>query len=138
MQSVGVRIPRDIEPVPRHFFTVTRRLEVEVDHLFIRLGGLVCFEESDLGGGRWQAGQGEGDAADQRRPRGLGLRHQSRLIEPGQEEPVEFILSPRRIFHGGRRRLGRWFEGPVLLIRSPLFDPAANGLLLFVGQFLLG
>ena len=67
MQAVRVAIPHQVEPITRHVFAESFRLEQPIDHAFVRTRLVVVQERIDLGRRRRQAGQIERRAADQRR-----------------------------------------------------------------------
>ena len=63
--AVGVGVAGEVEPVPAPALAVVRRREQPVDHLLVGVGRLVVEERVDLLRRRRQAGQVEGDAADE-------------------------------------------------------------------------
>ena len=123
MQPVRVAVARGIEPVPRHVFTVARRLQQAVHDALVGVGILVREQRLDLGERRRQPGQVKGHAPQQRFLGGLGRRRQAVRVELRQNERVN-----RRPHHGPglhRRHRGtlRRFKGPMPLVVRALFEP---------------
>ena len=122
--AVGVGVAGARRASGRHALAVARRGEQAIDHLLVGVRRLVREEGIDLRGRRRQAGQVERDAADQRRPVGLGRRRQPFLFEAGQDEGVDADCGPSR---GPSRRAaaaGRGSKAQCLPHVAALVDPA--------------
>ena len=79
LERVGLvlAVPGDVEPVPAPALAVVRRGQQPVDDPGEGVGRIIAEEGRDLLGGRRQADQVEGDAADQGRLVGRRRRRQS-------------------------------------------------------------
>ena len=82
--AVGIRITGNIEPVPRPTFAVVWRIEQSVDHPLVSLGGGVREKAIDLLARRWQPGEIEGCAAQEREPVRLGRERRPTFAEVRQ------------------------------------------------------
>ena len=125
LEAVGIGVARGIEPGQRHAFAVVRGGEQAIDEAFVGAGFFVGQEGSEFGGRGREAGEIQADAADQRRPRGLGRRGQFFGFEAGEDEAVDGILNPVFAADGRRRRARRGGERPMRRERRAFGDPAA-------------
>lgn len=138
LEAVGIGVARGIEPGQRHAFAVVRGGEQAIDEAFVGAGFFVGQEGSEFGGRGREAGEIQADAADQRRPRGLGRRGQFFGFEAGEDEAVDGILNPVFAADGGRRRACRGGERPMRRERRAFGDPAAQGVFLRGGKDAVG
>ena len=111
--AVGIGVAREVEPVARPLLAEVRRGERAVDHALVCVGAGVLEEGGDFGGRRRQSGQVERHAADQGRFRGFGRRLDVFGVEPGQDEIVDRIASPRGVANGRRSGAADRLERPV-------------------------
>ena len=117
--AVGVGVAREIEPLHGHALAVMRRVEQTIDLLLVGVGRLVGEERRDLFGSGRQAGEVEGDAAEQGDAVGFGRGLQAFGFEPGEDEVVDRIRDPRGVLH---RRHG----GPDRARRRPSAFPISR------------
>ena len=118
VEPVRVGIAGDVEPVPAPPLAVARRRQQTLDHPFVGVGPLVGEERVDLGRGRRQAGQVEGDPPQQLTPAGGGDRGKPLRLEPGQDEPVDRAARPAPAADGGGLGTGHRPERPVRAART--------------------
>ena len=138
VQAVSVAVARLVEPVVRHVLAVMRRGEQARDDLVVSVGRLIGDEGIDFRGRRRETGEVEGDAPEECFAVGLRGAGEPFLLQALVDEGVDRIGDWRlAIANCWHCRLHRHFEGPVLLIRSPLLDPFADGGLLLGGQRLV-
>ncbi len=118
----------DVEPIGGHTFAVARGGEKAVDQIFDRRLGVFdggACDGVDFGGGGREAGEIEGEAADEGGGIGGGLEGESAAGEAGSGETVEWIFDFRLgIFERGRGDGGEGFEGPVGGVGGAFVDPA--------------
>ena len=120
MQTMRVGIPGHIQPVLGHFFTVTGRCQISVDHSFIGTGCGIAEVFVDFLNGGWQPGDRKRDTANQGFAIGFRLNMQSRLLQTDIEKSVHGMSCPG---HFGERRIRNRLKCPVLLIACSLLNP---------------
>lgn len=110
----AVRITHDIEPVPRPALAEAFGLEECVHDLREGdvIGGRIAQEGLDLGLRRRQAAQIEGRTANKRRTGGIADGTEVFLFETSENEAVEVVLRPRRVFRGWNSRTLEPLVGP--------------------------
>ena len=102
-------------------FAVTWRSEETVDEFFVGVGSGVVEKGVDFGEGRREAGEVEGDAANEGFAGGFRGEGEALFLEGAQEEAVDGVAA------AGWRGFGDWGdEGPVAFVGSALGDPAAE------------
>ena len=116
--------PHDVEPADRHPLTVVRVGKHPLHEPAIGVGSRIAHEGIDLLRRRRQAGEVEGEPADERAPVGLGGGPEAERRQPLADHVVD-RMGPRR--HG---RFYRGLVGPVLLVRGAFVDPASEQRLL--------
>ena len=138
VQAMGVGVAGGVEPEPGLFFAVVGRGEISVDHALVGAGLGVGEVLVDLAQFGRQPREGEGNAADERFPVGLGARCETLGLHRGEKEAVDRLIGP--VGSGGRGELGLTdrFERPVLLVLRALFNPEAERFFLVCGQLFVG
>ena len=135
VEAVGVGIAGDVEPVAGHLLAMVRAREQPVDELVIGIRGGISDEGRHLFRSRRQAGEREGDAADERRPVGRGVEWQPLGRHARLEEPIDRVAGVARCGrHLGADDLP---ERPVLLVGGPGRDPAREQVLLGLRKLLV-
>ena len=125
---MGVGVARDVEPMAGHLLAMVRVRKQPIDDLFIGIRSGIGDERRHLFRGRRQARQGEGDAADERRPVGLGVERQPLGRYARLEETIDRVAGIACCGrHLGADNLP---ERPVLFVRGPGRDPAREQVLL--------
>ncbi len=111
-EAVGIGVANDVEPFGGPALAVGRGGEQAVDDLFVGVGRFVFQEGVDFGGRGRQAGEIEGDAADEAAAieRGGGL--EVLFAQACEDEGVDGVADPG-IAGGGHRRADDFLEGPV-------------------------
>ena len=128
VEAVGVGIARDVEPMAGHLLAMVRARQQPIDELVIGIRGGIGDEGRHLFRSRRQAGEREGDAADERRPVGRGVEGQPLGRHAGLEESIDRVAGVARCGrHLGADDLP---ERPVLLVGGPGRDPARQQVLL--------
>ena len=122
----GVRVTRDIQPVPAPTLAVVRRGEEFVHELRVGGGGFVSDERFDFCGRGRQADEVEVEAADEHLFVGGTAGLEVFLLQLREDVVVHRVRGPSLVLHGGRRRELHGLEGP------PYFALAG------VGVFALG
>ncbi len=110
LEAVGLGVAHQIEPVGRHALAVVRAGQQPIDHLFVGVGRSVLEKGVLFVEGRRQAGQVEGDAAQQAQL--LGGR---RWFHPGgilarEDEGVDGVDAPGLVVDGRQVRPPRRLE----------------------------
>ena len=124
VEADGVGEAGDVEPPDGHAFAEVRRGEKGVD------GGL----EIGVGGfGRREAGEVEGEAAEEGVIGGLGGGGEVFFGEFGLDEGVDGVFGDF-----GRGGFGEWGVGPVGFVDSAFGDPAAEEFFLGGGEGFVG
>ena len=115
--------------MPGPSLAVLGRGEQPIDQLLVGVGRWVVDEGFHLGRLRRQAGQVEGQAADQGRPVGLVRRLEALLLQLREQEAVDRVDRPRGILDHGRARVLDGLEAPVPgpLAEVERLDLAARG-----------
>ena len=119
----------DVEPVAAPLFAVVRRGQQTVDDFLPGVGRFVGEEGVDLFGSGRQAGEVEGDAADERGAVGGRRGFQSGFLESGQQEGVDGRLRPGFVGRGGEGRGSGIFsglEGPVAALSGRVYPEGRN------------
>ena len=137
-KSIGVAPTREVEPIARHVFGVTRRFEQTIDELPVGVGARIRDEGVDLVERRRQASQRQADPVDQRFAIGLRRRRHAFAFETGKDvrvDPVDGAIVETR----ARRRhvFGRQ-ERPVALVFGAVGDPLTQNRLFAIRQGLVG
>ena len=83
----------------RHAFAVARRGQQPIDRLFVGVGPLVGQEASQVFGSRRQAGQIEGDAAQQRFPAASGDGDSPSCSSRCENEVIDRDCAARSCYH---------------------------------------
>ena len=91
--TLGVRIACEVEPVSAPAFAVLRRREQAIDQAFVGVRRLVVRERIGFVGSRWQAGQIEADAANQRSRVGERRGRKAMLFPLCREEAIDRVSS---------------------------------------------
>jgi hypothetical protein len=102
-----------VEPVLPPALAVTRAGQQSIDHALERVGPAVGEEGIDFLWGRGKAGEVKSNTADQGCALGLGRMRNAQLFELGQDEPVDRVAHPARLFD--RRRFD-----PLHRLKSPV------------------
>ena len=132
---MGVGIARDVEPMAGHLLAMVRARQQPIDDLLIGIRGGIGDERRHLFRGRRQPCQREADAADERRPVGLGVERQPLGCHARLEETIDRVA--------GVARCGRHLgaddrpERPVLFVGGPGRDPAREQVLLGLRKLLV-
>ena len=126
LEAVGVRIAGGVEPPHGHALTIVRRGQQAVDGLLIGRGRTVGEESRGLGFGRRQAGEVEGESAEQ------GVL--GRWLGASQSLGREFLADKGVDGMSFGRGLHGSFESPVLAPHGAFGDPAAEEVYLGLGQ----
>ena len=121
--SIGVGIPRGIEPAHRHALAIARRGEQPIHYLFVSVRRRVIHKCLHVGRRRRQSRQVERDAPQQGALVRFGRRLKPLAIQPCHHEIVDWVLGPRAI--ADRREIGTYRRNkrPVILPRGALRDP---------------
>ena len=99
LESIGVGVMSQVEPVLPPAHAVLRTGKQAVDQTLVGVRTLVGQERSDLFGRRRPAGQVESDAADQRDTACRRRMAQTQLFELAEDEPIDRVLHPARFLH---------------------------------------
>ena len=134
-QPLRVGIPGQIEPDPTPAFAIGRVGQEAIDQPFVGVGSGVLHKRGHLGGGRGNAAQVETQSADQGVLVGDGVGLQTQRSEPGRDPGINAVPRPGDVLPARRGMTPRRDERPMLGIRGPLFDPAADQLHLGRCQF---
>ena len=127
--AIGIGIASGIEPIDGHAFSVMGGGEQAVDDPFPRSGCRIVEESVDGRGRGRQAGEVEGDAANERGPVRFFCGCQVFLGQSLADEGIDWM--------GVRGRNGRSFDrliSPVTLIFCSLADPVDQPFFLASGQ----
>ena len=108
----GIGIAGDVEPVAPPALSVGGRCEEPVDDPLPGIGRGVVEEGADLRGRRREAGEIEGDAAEERAPIGERRRFQPSSFEPCDDEAIDVIGHELRIGDGRRPHCHRPGKAP--------------------------
>ncbi len=126
VQAVGVGVAGRVEPIAGAVLAVSGRRHQFVhqgaDLRILQVGGVLGQVLGEEFRRRRQAGDIEGEAADERAGVGLGGGGEPGGLELGEDEGVDGVLGPARLV-GGRRGCDGREEGPVRLPRGALFNP---------------
>ena len=131
VKAVRVGVARQVEPLHGHALAIVGRIEQAVHLSLVGVRRGVAQEAVHVGRVGRQAGQVEGQSAEQRPLVGFGCKLQARLAQACGHEPVNLVgravwgCSLRDGWPGGR------FVGPVRTPFGALVDPATDGLDLF-------
>ena len=136
VEADRVREAGDIEPPHRHALAVVRRGQQAIDLLLVGVRSGIREERGELGGRGRQAGEVEGEAAQQAFLGSLGRGCDPLLGELRADEGVDGVAAPGG--HGGDRGGLQRDVGPVGLVRRTLGDPPTEEFLLRVRQRLVG
>ena len=112
--AVAVRVARGVEPVAAPLFAVVRGGKQTLRLLRQRLGGGVGEKGIRLRNARRQAREIQRQPAQQRGLGRLWRRREIFLFQPREDERINRIPHPRRVFHQRQRGLHRRFESPVI------------------------
>src|SRR5688500_16154259 len=104
-------------------FAILRAGQETVDQSLIRIRRAIEEKRLDFRRRRRQAGEIQGQPADECARLGLGSRLQPRLCQPSQYKLVEGLARPRRIVDGWWRHCSKRPKCPVLLEVRSLCDP---------------
>ena len=131
--ALGVGVAGDIEPVAAPAFTVGRGGKQAVDEGGVGGVGIterIGFEGDDLGFGGWEAGEVEGEAADQRAAIGSGVGAEAMVCEFGEDEVIDGVLDPRGVggSGGGDCGLADGLERPVFFADAAVAGGGGTGL----------
>ena len=139
VEAVGIGVAGGVEPVAAHVFAVALGFEEAGDEFFVGVGGGVGEEGVDfLEGGR-EAGEVEGDAADEGFFGSFGGGGEIVFGEFGLDEVVYWISDfGFWISDLGRLQFDWRFEAPVFLVFGAFVDPAFEGFDLRGGEFFVG
>ena len=135
--AVGVRVADGIEPVSRAMLAVARTGQQPIDQVLVGFRRVVSDERRNIFGRGGQAGQVEGDAADQGVAIGLRIGSQSLLFQPRDDESIDRVRKPITFAHLGQRRALGLDERPMRLVLRPFPDPALEKRLLARPQSLV-
>ena len=127
----GVCKADDIQPVLRHFLAIVRACKEAVDEVFVGLWRLVIDECLNFGIGRREAGQVEGQSADEGAAVGLRAWLETDFGEVALDQKVDGVFALWN--HGLYRKL----IGPVLLVSCAFANPAAERIFLCRGDGLV-
>ena len=132
--ALGVGVAGNIEPVTAPAFAVGGGGEEAVDEGGV--GGIgifkrIRFEGGDLGRGGREAGEVEGEAADQRAAVGSGVGGEAVVREFGEDEVIDGGFDPRRVGGsggGGDCGLADGLERPVFFADAAVAGGGGTGL----------
>ena len=96
LEAVGVGIAGEIEPAAGPAFAVAGRSQQAIHELLVGVGRFVVRESVGFFGRGRDAGEVEGDAADEHVAIGFGRRLQSGLVETGTDERIDRMESALR------------------------------------------
>jgi len=122
--AVAVGEPGEVEPRHRHALAIGLAAEQAVHEGLVGAGGSVGEEGVHLVHRGRQAGQVEGDAAQEGPPVGLRGRRQALALEAREDEGVDAVAPPARVRHRGRLRVGDRLVGPVPTPGRAFLDPS--------------
>ena len=125
---IGVGIAGEVEPFASPLFPVARGGKQLVDQPFVGVRSLVADEGIRLFGGGGQTDQVEIEATHQTVAIGLGRRLEIMLCEVFENEGIDFVTLPLRIFCGRIGGNGR-NEGPVFLVFRSFLNPLVEQVL---------
>ena len=126
--AVRVGIAGEVEPLHRHALAVLRRGEQAVHLLFVGVGGFVGEEGFDFAGRGRQAGEVEGQAAEQRGPVGFGRGLQPLASRRARTKRSIGFLIQAAFFDGGEVGAFRSGESPVGFPFRAFVDPLSDEL----------
>ena len=135
---MGVGVAGRVEPEPGLLFSVVGRGKIPVDHALVGTGLSVGEVLVDLAQFGRQPREGEGNAADERFPVGLGARGEPLGLHRGQKEAIDRLIGPVGSGVRGKLGLADRLKGPMLLVLCALFNPEAERFLLVCGQLFVG
>ena len=140
VETVGVGIAGDVEPVAGHLLAVMGALQQTIDRFLIRIRRGIGDEGIDLRQGRRKPRERERQSPDERWPVGLGVDRQALRHKPRFEKSVDRIVGLVR--HVGPDPFGNLrprerLERPVLLVGSSGGDPAREQIFLLGRERLL-
>ena len=131
----GIGVAGDIEPRRGHAFAEAGRGEQAIDDSFFRGGGGVGEEGIELGLGRRQSGEIEGDATQPTFRRGWRAGTEFFLFEAVEDEVVDGIFRPGFVGDFRHGNFLRWRnEGPVRFVFRALLDPGFNDVFFLIGE----
>ena len=113
--AAGFGEANEVEPVAAPALAVVGRGEEAVDHGFVDARGGIGEEGGDLGGGRGQAGEVEGDAPQEGGFVGGGRRGEAVGFQICEEEGVDGRAGPGAVLDGRRGCGADRLEGPKFL-----------------------
>ena len=139
MEAGGIGEADGVEPAHGAHLGIAGAGQQAGDDALIGAGGGVVEEGAVFGFGGRQAGEVQGDAAEQGAAVGFGRRVEAGGGEAVADEGV-YRIGAGRVGGGGGRH-GRAFDGlvgPVALVDGAFGHPAAEGVLLVLGELLVG
>ena len=137
MEPRRVPVTHRVEPVHGALLGIPRRGQQPIHHSFVRIRRRVRQERARVFWRGQQACQIERHAPEQRAFVGLDRRRQLLAAQPILDELIDRVPDSRRVHD---RRNGRTLHrliGPVTFVDRAFRDPAANGVLLCLGQLLV-
>ncbi len=132
--SVGVRVTREIEPVGRHPFSVTRGSEQAIDHLFVCFRGMIRNKSINFRRGGGKTNQIEGNPAKQGFLASFRRSVQAFSFESGKYEAINLVTRPIFLFCGRQFRTPGREERPMQIPFGPLIHPTLERLDLLRGE----
>jgi len=159
IQTVGIGIASDVQPVPSPMLAVLLGIEQPIDHAGIGGWRIVGQERVDRFRRGGQPGQVVGDAADQRPLVDRSGRDEAARLEFRQDEVIDRVDGPSRVADHRHFRAADRLERPVLLglfqidrgfprsrhrhairfgVRGPASDPVLEQRDFVVGQLRVG
>ena len=140
VETVGVGIAGDVEPVAGHLLAMMGALQQTIDHFLIRIGRRVGDEGIDLRWRRRKPRQRKRQSPDERRPVGLSVDRQALRHKPRLQKTVDRIVG--QVSHVrpdpiGKLRPRKQRERPVLLVGGSGGDPSLEQVFLLGRERLL-
>ena len=108
LAAVRFAVPHQVHPVSRPAFAKPGRIQQSINDRLERQRRFVREKHLDLVRRRWQSSQCKGRATQQRPLVRPSCWLQSVLLQFGQHEPIDRMLRPRLVLHGGRFDAPHW------------------------------
>ena len=108
LAAVRFAVPHQVHPVSRPAFAKPGRIQQSINDRLERQRRFVREKHLDLVRRRWQSSQCKGRATQQRPLVRPSCWLQSVLLQFGQHEPIDRMLRPRPVLHGGRFDAPHW------------------------------
>ena len=119
VETVGIRVPRHVEPVSAPALAIGRRREQAIDEPRVGVRSLVRQEGMDLIHRGRQPGQIEGDSSDQGPLVGPRGGSQTRRLEFRQDKAIDRSSRPRLVFDARDSLVDGSTKRPMVRVAAP-------------------